>query len=465
MSDESEYDLIVIGGGPAGYAAAIRTGQLGKRVVCVERERAGGTCLNWGCIPSKTLLKTAELYASMRHADAFGISCSELTFDFEAVIQRSRNVADRMGGGIEFLFRKNRVEYLLGTGRIASPGVVEVSGGEGGDRLLRGQRVLVSTGCRARRLPHLKVDGERVMTSREALVMKRLPGSIAIVGAGAIGVEFAYFLNALGSKVTLIEMLPEIVPVEDKEVSRTLARAFKKQGIAIHTETTVENIKPAKQSVSFELCKGEERRRVRVESVLLSIGVEANLEGLISDNIDLELDSGFVAVDDRYRTNVGGIYAAGDVIGPPWLAHVATFEAIEAVNGMFTNSEPRKVGRFPGCTYCQPQVASVGLTEEAARARGLKIRLGKFPFTASGKAVAVNHIEGFVKLILDEQYGEILGAHIIGPDATELIAEYVLAMECEITAHEIHRTIHAHPTLSEALSEAAASAYGEAIHI
>ncbi|MEX0322806.1 MAG: dihydrolipoyl dehydrogenase [Puniceicoccaceae bacterium] len=464
MSNEV-YDLVVIGGGPAGYAAAIRAGQLGKKVACVELDRAGGTCLNWGCIPSKALLKAAETYASISHAAEFGIEVKDYSVDFSKVMERSRGVSDRMATGIEFLFKKNKVEYIQGIGHIPTPGMVEITDGPDKGKFLSAQKILVATGCKARQLPEVELDGEKVMTSREALVMKKQPKSIAIVGAGAIGVEFAYFLNTLGTEVYLVEMLDRIVPIEDPDISSALTRAFKKQGIKVKPGTKVENIDVGRKSVKMDLVKGEKTESIEVESILLSIGVVPNMEGLLSPKVNLELDRGYVVVNDRYETSVKNIYAAGDIIGPPWLAHVATYEAVQAVNGMFGHSEPKRVTLFPGCTYCQPQVASVGITEEKAKADGIKYKVGKFPFTASGKAVAVNAPEGFVKVILGEKDGEILGAHIIGHDATELIAEYVLAMSAELSNDEIHGTIHAHPTLSEALAEAAAAAHNEAIHI
>lgn len=459
------YDLVVIGGGPAGYAAAIRAGQLGKKVACIELDRAGGTCLNWGCIPSKALLKAAETVESIRQASDFGITVGEPVVDFSKVMARSRSVSDQMAKGIEFLFKKNKVEYVVGTAQVSAPGIVEVVDGMDKGKFFSAKNILVATGCKARRIPDLEVDGERVMTSREALVMKKQPTSIAIIGAGAIGVEFAYFLSTLGTKVTLIEMLDRIVPVEDREISEALTRSFKKHGIDVRVGTKVEEIEPGKKSVKMKLVKGEKSEDLEVESILLSIGVVPNLEGVLSSRIKPELDRGYLKVDDHYQTTVKGIYAAGDIIGPPWLAHVATYEAVQAVNGMFGHGTPQRVTDFPGCTYCHPQIASVGLTEEKAKEQGIDYRVGKFPFTASGKAVAINQPGGFVKLILGKKHGEILGAHIIGENATELIAEYVLANKTELTADEIHGTIHAHPTMSEALAEAAADAYNEAIHI
>jgi dihydrolipoamide dehydrogenase len=465
MSESSEFDLVVIGGGPAGYAAAIRAGQLGKKVACAEMERAGGTCLNWGCIPSKALLKSAEFYQSMKKADALGFTVGEVAFDFEKIIARSRSVSDQMAKGIEFLFKKNKVEYVVGKGQVNAPGMVEIIDGDQKGRVLKTKNILLATGARARRLPGVEVDGERIMTSREALVMKKQPKSILIIGASAIGMEFGYFLNALGTKVTMVEILPKVLPVEDDEVSRLVARSFKKAGVTMHTGTKVENLAATDTGITAEFVDGDDRAPFEAEAALIAIGVEPNLEGTLSSEVNLETDRGYLTVDDRYQSSIAGIYAAGDIIGPPWLAHVATFEAIQAVNGIFDQGTPRKVTSFPGCTYCQPQVASIGKTEQALKEEGFDYKVGKFPFTASGKAVAANTSEGFVKVLSSADTGEILGVHIVGSEATELIAEYGLAITLEATVAEIHETIHAHPTLSEALAEAAAATDNEAIHI
>ncbi len=462
---EAQYDLVVIGGGPAGYAGAIRAGQLGKKVVCIEMERAGGTCLNWGCIPTKALLKSAELYQKIKKADVFGLSVKEVSFDFAKVMERSRGVAGQMAKGIEFLFRKNKVEYVVGRARVIAPGMVEVVEGAQKGKYFSTKNVLIATGCKMRRIPGVEVDGERVMTSREALAATKLPKSVVVVGAGAIGVEFAYFYNALGAKVTLVEMLDQVLPVEDEEVSKSLQRSLEKQGISIFTGTMCENFRVGKSTVKVDLVTGDKKQEVEAEMLLSAIGVVANIEGVISDKVKVELDRNYVKVGEDYQTSVKGIYAAGDIIGPPWLAHVATFEAVSAVNGMFGHGRPARVTKFPGCTYCQPQVASTGLTEKACKDKGLDYRVGKFPFTASGKAVASADSDGFVKVITDAKTGEIYGAHIIGSDATELIAEYALAIGMEATIEEVHQTIHAHPTLSEALAEAAAATTNEAIHI
>jgi len=460
-----EYDLVVIGGGPAGYAGAIRAGQLGKKVACIEMERAGGTCLNWGCIPTKALLKSAELFQKIKKADAYGISVKDVGFDFAKVMERSRGVAGQMAKGIEFLFKKNKVDYYVGRAQVTAPGMVTITEGEHVGKYLKAKNVLVATGCKMRRIPGLEFDGVRVMTSREALANLKLPKSIIIVGAGAIGVEFAYLYNSFGSKVTLVEMLPQILPVEDEEVAKALARSFEKQGVALHTNTKCENFRVGKNSVKVDLVAGDQKTEVEAEVLLSAIGVVANLEGAFAANLKPELDRTYLKVGDDYQTSIKGVYAAGDIIGPPWLAHVATFEAINAVNGMFGHGHPKRVKNFPGCTYCQPQVASTGLTEKAAKEKGLSYKVGKFPFTASGKAVAAAESEGFVKVIADAKTGEIYGAHIIGAEATELIAEYGLAMDLEASVDEIHHTIHAHPTLSEANMEAAAAVTGEAIHI
>jgi dihydrolipoamide dehydrogenase len=464
MSD-ANYDLVVIGGGPAGYAAAIRAGQLGKKVACIELERAGGTCLNWGCIPTKALLKSAELYRTIQKADSYGLSVQGTSFDFRKVVERSRSVSAQMAKGIEFLFRKNKVDYFVGRGQVTVPGMVEITEGEHKGKFFRTKNILVATGQKPRALPGLPVDGARVMTSREALAAKELPKSIAIIGAGAIGVEFAYFFNAFGSKVTLIEMLPQVLPVEDEEVARTLERSFAKQGIAVHTATKSESIRVGEKTVKLDLVKDGAKTEIEVETVLVAIGIVSALENLFSPKVKVETDRGFVKVDANYQTSVPGVYAAGDIQGPPWLAHVATFRAVNAVNGIFGHSKPKQVGNFPGCTYCHPQVASTGITEKIAKEKGIAYKIGKFPFTAVGKAVASGDSEGFVKVISEAKTGEILGVHIIGNEATELIAEYGLAMNLEATIEDVHHTIHAHPTLSEALGEAAAATNNEAIHI
>lgn len=459
------YDLVVIGGGPAGYVGAIRAVQLGKKVACIEMERAGGTCLNWGCIPTKSLLKNAELYHLFQRAEEFGFSVKDLSFDFAKVMERSRGVSDKMAKGIEFLFKSKKVDYFVGTGTITKDKKVVVKSADGKTQTLETKNILLATGATPRLLPGLKADGERVMTSREALATKKLPKSIIIIGAGAIGVEFAYFFKTFGSKVTLIEMMPHILPVEDTEVSEFLLKSFTKEGIEVFTETKVESTEVKDKGVSVKI-SGKENKTIEAETLLVAVGIQANLGSVLGEGLQLELEKGFVKTNNRYETSVKGIYAAGDIIGPPWLAHVASHEAIEAVEEMFLAGKvPHKHDVFPGCTYCQPQVASVGFTERKAKEQKLAYKVGKFPYRASGKAVAAGEPEGFIKLIIGEKHGEILGAHIVGSEATELIAELGLAITLEATTDEIINTIHAHPTLSEMIAEASMAGKDRAIHI
>jgi dihydrolipoamide dehydrogenase len=456
----SKYDLIVIGGGPAGYVGALRTAQLGKSVACVERERAGGTCLNWGCIPTKALLRNAELYRLMQnHADEFGFAFDNLSFDWSKIVGRSRKVSDRLAGGIEFLFKKNKVDYVLGTGSIPEAGKVEVTDSNGGRQVLEAENILIATGCKTRGLP---MNGRSVIGSSDAMVMERQPRDIIIIGAGAIGAEFAYFFNAFGTKVTLVEMMPNILPVEDRDISNLLERNFKKQGINVLTSTKVTSTQDSGDSVQITI-EGEngETEELSAETALVAIGVAP----VLPEGIAPELDRGYIVTDECYQTSVPGVFAAGDIIGPPWLAHVASFEATQCVEGLFTDHTPRKVDSFPGCTYCQPQVASVGLTEQMAEDKGLEFKVGQFPYQASGKAQAIGETEGFIKLIVAEPHGEILGAHIIGVEATELIAELGLAISAELTFEDIENTIHAHPTLSEMVHEAVGAIHGKAVHI
>lgn len=460
------YDLIVIGGGPAGYVAAIRAAQLGKKVACVEKERAGGTCLNWGCIPTKSLLRNAELYHTMAHRAAeYGFQFDNLSFDWSKIIKRSRDVSDKNAAGIEFLFKKNKVDYIRGEALIDKPGAVTVKSADGKSETHSAPKIMIATGCVSRAMPNFAFDGKKVISSREAMVLEQQPKSMIVIGAGAIGVEFAYFYNAFGTKVTVVEMLPNALPVEDTEVSQTVEKAFSKQGIKVltGTKTTKTEVTDAGVRITVEDSKGA-AQTLEADVCLVAIGVAPLLPG---GNQKIELtERGYIKTNERYETNVPGIYAAGDIIGPPWLAHVASWEAIQAVSGMFIQGfQPKKVQNFPGCTYCQPQVASVGLTERAAKEKGIKFKVGKFPYMASGKARAIGEIDGFVKLILGEPHGEILGAHIVGAEATELIAELGIAMTLEATYEEIEATIHAHPTLSEMVHEAAGQAHGLAIHI
>jgi dihydrolipoamide dehydrogenase len=457
----ADYDLIVVGGGPAGYVAAIRAGQLGKKVACVEMDRAGGTCLNWGCIPTKSLLKNAEVYQMMKsHAGDFGLACDNLSFDWSKVVGRSRKVADRLAGGIEMLFKKNKVDYIRGEAEIPKAGTVSVTAKDGSKSEHSATNILVATGVVSREMPGFPFNGKSVIGSRQAMVLESQPKDIIIIGAGAIGIEFAYFFNAFGTKVTVVEMMPEILPVEDTEVSQALAKSLSKQGIRLLTGTKVDKAETTNKGVRLTV-SGKESETLEAGIALVAIGVSP----LLPRGLKLETDQkGYIKTNASYETSTKGVYAAGDIIGPPWLAHVASFEAVQAVEGMFGVSKPKKVTTFPGCTYCQPQVASVGLTERAAKEKGIAYKVGKFPFMASGKALAVGESEGFVKLVTGAKHGEILGAHIIGADATEMIAELSLAITMEATHEEIISTIHAHPTLSEAIHEAAHATQGHAIH-
>lgn len=462
----ANYDLIVIGGGPAGYVGAIRAAQLGKKVACVEKERAGGTCLNWGCIPTKALLKNAELYHTMtHHADDFGMSFDNLSYDWEKVIKRSRNVSDKLAGGIEFLFKKNKIDYIRGVGGLAANGKVEVIDADGKTEMYQTENILVATGCVSRELPFLPFDGEKVIGSREAMNLPKQPKSITIIGAGAIGIEFAYFFNAYGTEVTVIEMLDTVLPIEDNEVSKTLEKSLTSQGITVKTSTKTVSADTEGDGVKLtvEPADGGDSEIIESEIVLVAIGIAP----VLPNNAEqLKLERGYIDTDDNYQTSIPNVYAAGDITGPPWLAHVGSFEAVQAVEGMFVDGhKPKKVGLFPACTYCHPEVASIGLTEEACKEQGLEYTVGKFPFAASGRALAVADSEGFVKMIFDKKHGEILGAHMIGGGATELIAEVGLAMNLEATNEEIEDTIHAHPTLAEAIHEATGEAFGHAIHI
>ena len=462
----ASYDLIVIGGGPAGYVGAIRAAQLGKKVACVENDRAGGTCLNWGCIPTKALLKNAELYLTLKEkAGEFGLTFDNLEYDWKKIIGRSRQVSEKLAGGIEFLLKKNKVDYIRGTGSLAGEGAVEVENADGTKETHQAKNILLATGCRSRELPFMPFDGKVVISSKEAMTLKKQPGEIVIIGAGAIGVEFAYFFNAYGTKVTIVEMLDHLLPIEDTEISRALEKSFKAQGINFLTATKTTGAAVSKSGIelTIEPAAGGDSQKLKADACLVAVGVQPVLPGNAEG---LTLDRGFIEVGDRYQTNLPGVFAAGDIIGPPWLAHVASFEATHAVEGMFIEGhQPKKVHIFPGCTYCHPEVASIGLTERACKEQGLKYKVGKFPFQASGRALAAGEPEGFVKLIYGEKYGELLGAHIIGAEATELIAEMGLAITLEATYEELEDTIHAHPTLSEAIHEATSAAFGHAIHI
>lgn len=460
------FDLIVIGSGPGGYVAAIRASQLGLKVAVVEKENLGGICLNWGCIPTKALLKSAQVYEYASHAAEYGVTVSDVKPDFEKMIARSRGVADAMSKGIQFLFKKNKVEVINGFGMLKDNHTVTVTAADGSAADYTAQHIILATGARSRELPNLKQDGVKIIGYRQALTLPKQPKSMVVVGSGAIGSEFAYFYNAVGTKVTLVEFLPNVVPLEDEEVSKTLERSFKKAGIAVMTNSTVESV-----DTSGELCrvkiqtkKGVEE--VEAEIVLSAVGVSTNLEGIGLESLGVEVEKGKIKVDDFYRTNVEGVYAIGDIVHGPALAHVASAEGIVCVEKIAGQSpHPVNYKNIPGCTYTTPEVASVGMSEKAAVEAGYEIKVGKFPFTASGKATAAGAREGFVKLIFDAKYGELLGAHLIGANVTEMIAELVVARNLETTGHELIKSIHPHPTMSEAIMEAAAAAYGEVIHM
>jgi len=461
----ANFDLIVIGAGPAGYVAAIKAAQLGKKVACVDRERGGGTCNNWGCIPTKALLKNAELYHTMKHRAAeFGFKIGALDFDWATIIKRSRTVSEKGSAGVDYLFKKNKITDLRGEASMDKAGEVKVKLADGKTETHTAKNVLIATGCVSRPLPGFDFNGKTVIGSKEALTLAAPPKSIVIIGAGAIGVEFAYFFNAFGTKVTIIEMLPNLLPIEDTEISQTVEKAFTKQGITVLTNHKTTKTEASDKGVKITVAdaKGVEKA-IEADIALVAIGVAPVLPG---GSLKFELVKGFLKTDDRYQTTVPGVFAAGDIIGPPWLAHVASYEAVQAVEGMFVpHFKPKKVGVFPGCTYCQPQVASIGLTERAAKEKGLKFKVGKFPNMALGKARAIGETDGFTKLIVGEPHGEILGAHIVGSEATELIAELGLAITLEATIDEIEETIHAHPTLSEGVREAVEVAAGHAIHV
>jgi dihydrolipoamide dehydrogenase len=458
-----KYDLIVIGGGPAGYVAAIRAAQLGKKVACVEADRAGGTCLNWGCIPTKALLKNAELYHTLSHRTAeFGFKIEGFSYDWSSVIGRSRKVSDKLAGGIEYLLKKNKIDYIRGHGEIPSSGKVLVTAANDTKQLLETKEILIATGCKSRPLPGLAHNGKTVISSREAMILPEQPKSIVIIGAGAIGVEFAYIYNAFGTKVTMIEMAPRLLPVEDDEIGDALEKSFIKQGVRCLTNTKIANTKDCGTHVEISVKGPKATETITADVCLVAIGVLPVLPGGSAPALS---DRGYINVDDRYQTSIPGVYAAGDITGPPWLAHTASFEAVQAVEGLYVDGhKPRKVKNFPGCTYCHPQVASVGQTERALKEAGIAYTVGKIPFAAIGKAIAAGEPDGFAKLLYGKEHGELLGAHIIGDNATELIAEMGLALDQELTAEDIHSTIHAHPTMSEVIHEATLASEGHAIH-
>ncbi|MBN2213006.1 MAG: dihydrolipoyl dehydrogenase [Bacteroidales bacterium] len=461
------YDVLIIGSGPGGYVAAIRAARLGMKAGIVERSELGGICLNWGCIPTKSLLKSAQVFDYIKHAGEYGISVSGNPVpDFPAMIRRSREVAGAMSKGVQFLLKKNKIDHVAGSGRIADTTTVEVTEADDKKTKLKARHIILATGARSRELPGLKQDGKKIIGYREALVLEKLPGSMVVVGSGAIGSEFAHFYNTLGTKVTLVEFLPNIVPLEDEEVSKQLERSFKKAGMTVMTNSAVESadISGKKCKVKVKTKKGEEL--VEADIVLSAAGITPNIEGIGLEEAGVELENGKIKVDEFYRTNVKGIYAIGDIVHGPALAHVASAEGIVCVEKIAgKNPLPLDYNNVPACTYTSPEIASAGYTEKQAKEAGYEVRVGRFPYTASGKASASGHKEGFVKLVFDDRYGELLGAHMIGDNVTEMIAEMVVARNLETTGHEIIKSVHPHPTMSEAIMEAAAAAWGEVIHI
>ncbi len=461
------YDLLIIGSGPGGYVAAIRAAQLGMKVGVIERESVGGICLNWGCIPTKALLKSAQVFDYLKHTADYGITLEgEVRPEMTKIVERSRNVAEGMSKGVQFLFRKNKIEVINGTGKLVSANEVIVTDADGKKQKYSAPHIILATGARSKELPNLKQDGEKIIGYRKAMTLEKLPESMVVVGSGAIGSEFAWFYNTMGTKVTLVEFLPNVVPLEDEEVSKQLERSFKKAKMKVMVNSSVESV-----DITGEKCKVKIKTKkgmveVEADIVLSAVGVTPNLEGTGLEELGVELEKGKVKVDDYYRTNIPGVYAIGDIVHGQALAHVASAEGIICVEKIAGEKpQPMDYENIPGCTYCSPEVASVGLTEKQAIERGYEIKVGKFPFTASGKASAAGHKDGFVKLIFDAKYGELLGGHMIGANVTEMIAEIVVARKLETTGYEMIKSVHPHPTMSEAVMEAAAAAYGEVIHL
>ena len=460
------YDIIVVGSGPGGYVTAIRASQLGLKTAVIERSELGGICLNWGCIPTKALLKSANVFDYINHAADYGINIKGADADFPAIVKRSRDVADGMSNGIKFLMKKNKIDVIQGTGKVKPGKKIDVTDADGKVTEYSASNIIIATGARSRELPNLPIDGKHIIGYREALVLPKLPKKMVVVGSGAIGVEFAYFYKAMGVEVTIVEFMPNVVPIEDEDVSKQLARSFKKSGIKIMLNSTVESVDANGKGckVKVKTKKGEET--IDCDVVLSAVGIKSNIENIGLEDVGIATDADKILVNDYYQTNIPGYYAIGDVVPGPALAHVASAEGIicvEKISGM--DVEPLDYGNIPGCTYCAPEVASVGMTEAVAKEAGYDIKVGKFPFSASGKASASGHKDGFVKLIFDAQYGELLGGHMIGANVTEMIAEIVAIRKLETTGHELIKTVHPHPTMSEAIMEAAAVAYDEVIHM
>lgn len=462
----SKYDMIVIGSGPGGYVAAIRASQLGMKVGVVEKAELGGICLNWGCIPTKALLKSASVFEYLKHASDYGIEAKDFKADLNGMVKRSRDVAAGMSKGIQFLFKKNKIDHIAGTGKLKKGGKVEVTDATGKKSDYEAKHIIVATGGRSRELPAMKIDGKKIIGYREAMVLDKLPKKMLVVGSGAIGVEFAYFYNTIGVEVTVVEFLPRIVPVEDEEVSKALDKSFKKSGMKIYVNSEVTKVDTSGAGCVSTVKTPDGEIKIESDVVLSAVGVSTNLEGIGLEEVGVKTEKGKVVVDDFYKTNISGVYAIGDIVKGPALAHVASAEGIVCVEKIAgQNPEPINYNNLPGCTYSSPEIASVGYTEEAAKKAGYEIKVGKFPFSASGKAKAAGAPDGFVKVIFDAKYGEWLGAHFIGANVTEMIAEVVVARKLETTGHEIIKSVHPHPTMSEAIMEAAAAAYGEVIHL